>query len=80
MQQQSEQEFIPFFSLYGDDEPWPAPEPLHCEAIQARSALHNWKIRPHRHRNLHQMIFVKSGGGSMTVEDSTRQLTPPGTH
>ena len=34
----------------------PFPDVLHCESIPARASLHDWRIAPHRHHNLHQFL------------------------
>jgi AraC family transcriptional activator of pobA len=62
---------IPVYFLYGEvprrvEEPW-----LHVETIEARSARHQWKIAPHLHQVLHQLVFVSSGCG-VTVADGAR--------
>jgi AraC family transcriptional activator of pobA len=38
------------------------------EALYTRSQRHDWSIRPHRHRNLHQVFWIQQGGGTMQVE------------
>ena len=68
---------IPSFCLYGeaprdDDEPT-----LHVEPIESRSAPHHWKISPHLHRTLHQMIFVLRGRGVSLAEAATIEYSPP---
>ena len=68
---------IPSFFLYGeaprdDDEPT-----LHVEPIESRSAPHHWKISPHLHRTLHQMIFVLRGRGVSLAEAATIEYSPP---
>jgi AraC family transcriptional activator of pobA len=68
---------IPSFFLYGeaprdDDEPM-----LHVEPIEFRSAPHHWKIRPHVHRTLHQVIFVLHGRGVSLAEGIEIEYAPP---
>ena len=59
---------IPTFELYGEL-PGETALPLpHIETIAARSRLHDWDIRPHRHRALHQLLLINAGGGAVTVE------------
>jgi len=59
---------IPTFDLYGEV-PGGAALPLpHIETIAARSRLHDWDIRPHRHRTLHQLLLIGAGGGAVRVE------------
>lgn len=68
---------IPTYFLYGE-----APRPitggmLHVETIEARSAGHHWKIRPHLHHRLHQMIFVQRGHGVAFTDGVRAQYQPP---
>jgi AraC family transcriptional activator of pobA len=68
---------IPSFFLYGeaprhDDEPT-----LHVEPIEFRSAPHHWKISPHVHRTLHQLIFVLHGRGVSLTEGAILEYAPP---
>ena len=68
---------IPSFFLYGeapraDDEPT-----LHVEPIELRSAPHHWKIDPHVHRTLHQVIFVLHGRGTSVTEGVMIEYAPP---
>jgi len=52
---------IPTFKLYGEDRGWPTPDLLHWESIAQRSRQHDWVIKPHRHDNLQQLIYIESG-------------------
>ncbi|PVZ16208.1 MULTISPECIES: helix-turn-helix domain-containing protein [unclassified Pseudomonas] len=75
---------VPVFKLYGDGVDWPAPDFLHCESIPSRSRLHGWEIRPHRHADLTQLLFLRQGwadieleGQRARVEQPAVQLVPP---
>ncbi|MBJ3775797.1 helix-turn-helix domain-containing protein [Acuticoccus mangrovi] len=46
---------------------------LHAEPIFARSALHEWHIRLHRHPRLHQFLLVLRGEAELLLE---RQAVP----
>jgi AraC family transcriptional activator of pobA len=68
---------IPTYFLYGEA-PRPVAGPLlHVETIEARSAGHHWKIDPHLHQALHQLIFVLRGRGVVLVEGVRTQYRPP---
>ena len=61
------------------------PDPLHIETIAARSALHDWELAPHRHVRLHQLLLLRSGGGTLHLEGHAAPLAamslvnvPPG--
>jgi AraC family transcriptional activator of pobA len=60
---------IPVFKLYGEHEPWPTPDMMHCEPIAARSTLHNWEIRPHQHHGLFQLLYLKSGQARIRADE-----------
>ena len=68
---------IPAFFLYG--EPLRAPDEgtVHIETIEARSRLHHWKIRPHRHRDLHQVLIFWRGVCEARFDDQDRTLSGP---
>ena len=68
---------IPSFFLYGEA-PRDEDEPtLHVEPIEFRSAPHHWKIDPHVHRTLHQVIFVLHGRGVSLTEGVMVEYAPP---
>ena len=68
---------VPSFFLYGEA-PRDAGEPaLHVEPIEFRSARNHWKIQPHVHRTLHQLIFVLRGHGVSVAEGAIVQYAPP---
>jgi AraC family transcriptional regulator, transcriptional activator of pobA len=70
-------ERIPTFFLYGEA-PRGNDEPaLHVEPIEFRSAPHHWKISPHVHRTLHQVIFVRRGSGVSLAEGTLIEYHPP---
>jgi len=50
---------------------------MHCESIQARSQLHNWELKPHRHARLHQILFLTGGGGAADLDGHSHTLPPP---
>jgi AraC family transcriptional activator of pobA len=71
------------YSLFGESAS--LPDVMHCETIAARSALHGWELAPHRHARLHQLLLLRSGGGSAHLEGKAVPLqamslvnVPPG--
>lgn len=68
---------IPRYRLYGEADEERELGFLHVETITARAALHDWTIRPHRHRDLHQVMAVARGGGVMDVEGRRLTLAAP---
>jgi AraC family transcriptional activator of pobA len=59
---------IPRFFLYGEP-PRDAQERfVHVETISDRSRINDWRIQPHAHRDLHQLLVIFTGGGEMEAE------------
>jgi AraC family transcriptional activator of pobA len=68
---------IPRFFLYGEP-PRDADERfLHVETIADRSRLYEWRIRPHAHRDLHQILLIFTGGGEMQAETQRYTFQAP---
>jgi AraC family transcriptional regulator, transcriptional activator of pobA len=75
---------IPVFKLYGAGLDWPTLDLLHCESIADRSRLHDWEIRPHRHADLTQLLYVRRGWAEIEMEgirtridEAAVQVVPP---
>jgi len=68
---------IPVFRLYGESLDWPTPDLLHCETISSRSREHHWEIKPHRHADLCQLLFVYKGKAELEIEGQRTQLETP---
>lgn len=61
---------IPSYELYGEDRTWPSSEQIHVEPIAARSRLHNWEIKPHRHAGLFQLLWLRDGSALCVLDDT----------
>ncbi|MCO7514247.1 helix-turn-helix domain-containing protein [Pseudomonas guariconensis] len=75
---------VPLFQLYGENHAWPGTDLLHCESIPARSRLHHWEIKPHRHAELFQLLYVQRGQAQVEIEgkrseicEAAIQVVPP---
>lgn len=70
---------IPSFLLYGEGQAGADAHErmLHVETIAARGRFHNWKIRPHMHRNLHQLLLVHRGRGEARTDSTVSEFRPP---
>ncbi len=68
---------LPLFHLYGDPPDDSAFDFIHIETIASRSAVHDWTIRAHRHRNLFQLLLIERGGGEMGFETSLVPFSAP---
>jgi AraC family transcriptional activator of pobA len=76
---------VPAFFLYGEPLRPPDERMVHVETIASRSRQHDWNIRPHRHRDLHQVLLIQRGQVEARVDEITESLhapaivvTPPG--
>ena len=65
------------FALYGESPQESDPRFIHLEALEARSRPSNWTIRPHLHRDLHQIFLVVSGAGDISLDAERHSLSAP---
>jgi AraC family transcriptional activator of pobA len=68
---------VPVFKLYGETTAWPTPDLIHCESIPERSRLHDWEIKPHRHGDLVQLLYVQGGSAELEVEGVVNRVQQP---
>ena len=68
---------VPAFFLYGEPLRAPDGRTVHVETIAARSSLYDWKIRAHRHRDLHQVLIVWRGPIEAQLDGSKATLRGP---
>jgi AraC family transcriptional activator of pobA len=68
---------VPSFHLYGEAPRDDDAAALHIEPIEFRSAPHHWKISPHVHRTLHQLILVLRGRGASLAAGALTQYRSP---
>src|SRR5262249_1932209 len=68
---------LPLFHLYGDPPDDQAFDFVHVETLSSRSAVNNWMIQAHRHRNLFQVFLIARGGGEMSFETATIPFKAP---
>lgn len=68
---------VPTYALYGETAPSVLAEQLHCESIPARSRLHAWEIRPHRHEHFLQILYIRTGSGKVWLEAGEARVHGP---
>lgn len=68
---------MPRFFLYGEADKDVEARFIHVETIAARSRLHDWAIRPHRHSHLYQFLLMTSGAGTLRVDAVVHALKAP---
>lgn len=65
---------IPIYKLYGYGNEWTTPDPMYCETIAAQEKLHNWHVKPHKHTDLFQVLFLESGNVTVHLDGSTHAM------
>jgi len=68
---------IPDYFLYGEARRGVSGGFVHVETIEARSAGHQWKIEPHLHQTLHQVLVIARGRGIALAEGAVTHFRPP---
>ena len=72
-----QQDAVPLYSLYGEENAGEDSAFIHIESIAARSQLYAWEIDSHTHRGLLQSVIILAGGGDIHLDDMIMQATPP---
>jgi len=67
---------VPTYALYGESDHQETLHLMHCESIAARGSRHGWRIRPHQHDALFQLLHVRDGGGVTELEGEDSELGP----
>lgn len=73
----NERRSIPIFKLYGESGQWHTPDLVHSESIALRSRQHNWQIKPHRHSDLVQLLYLQQGDATAQLDGVAQPLKPP---
>jgi AraC family transcriptional activator of pobA len=68
---------IPTYALYGEHGDNSGADWIHCETIQARSRLHNYRIEPHRHERLFQILHLTDGTAVIEVDGQASEMAGP---
>ncbi|MGF1699570.1 helix-turn-helix domain-containing protein [Photobacterium makurazakiensis] len=61
---------IPQFFLYGEESDSDDSEFVHIESIAARSENRGWKIKPHRHGRLFQLLIIHAGKAEVVIDNN----------
>ena len=62
------------YAFYGEDGEPHREELLHCETLRARSLIHNWRFRPHRHHRMHQFFWINAGAGLASIDGAEHRI------
>lgn len=57
---------IPVFRLFGETAEFPGV--VHHERIRDRALLHDWRISPHRHREIVQILHMENGHADVQID------------
>lgn len=68
---------IPEYYLYGEARRRVPGRFVHVESIPTRSARHGWRIEPHLHRWMHQIVLVSAGRGVARAEGAVTHFRSP---
>lgn len=60
---------VPTYALYGETAEKYQEQWLHCESIAARSQLHDWQIKAHRHHHFFQFLHIAHGAADVFLGD-----------
>lgn len=68
---------IPRFFLYGETATGADLRFVHVETIAARSRQHDWRIAPHRHSDLFQLLLITGGGAEVRLDSRDAACAAP---
>lgn len=68
---------IPRYRLYGEPAEPAEGDFVHHETIRARAFGHGWKIEPHRHSDLRQILLILGGGGQLACDEQLIRFDAP---
>ncbi|MFB9971426.1 helix-turn-helix domain-containing protein [Pseudoroseomonas cervicalis] len=70
-------QLVPRFFLYGEAEDAADSRFLHIETIPERAGRHGWRIAPHRHPGLLQLLLATRGEGRAQFDGAEHPFTAP---
>ncbi len=69
---------VTIYALFGEDEgAVEDPEFIHIEDIKSRSRLYEWRISPHAHKRMFQVIHIVRGGVAIRMEGKASKAKGP---
>lgn len=68
---------VPNYGIYGHPYQKSAIDFLHIESLRDTQRIHDWTIRPHRHRDLTQFFFVEQGSGKIQLGEKESTIEAP---
>ena len=68
---------ISHYALYGEMLSVHDPEFVHIEDISARSLLYEWRIRPHVHKGMFQLVILRTGRVRIWLDEAVTDMQAP---
>lgn len=68
---------ISHYALYGELRSDQDPDFVHIEDISARSILYEWRIRPHTHKGMFQLLVLRTGRTKVWLDESVSEVEAP---
>jgi AraC family transcriptional activator of pobA len=68
---------ISHYALYGELLSVHDPEFVHIEDISARSLLYEWRIRPHVHHGMFQLVILRTGRVRVWLDEAVSEMQAP---
>lgn len=68
---------VPAYDLYGEHDEQQRRDLFHCETIRIRSQRYQWRISPHHHPALSQVLFISSGQVDLRLGTRDQTLEGP---
>ncbi|MEM6677354.1 MAG: helix-turn-helix domain-containing protein [Pseudomonadota bacterium] len=68
---------IPSFRLYGEAQQTGLPDLIHVETLKDRSQHHDWRIQPHRHHDLFQIMHFQTTDVGVELDGATTRVPAP---
>lgn len=68
---------ISHYALYGELLSAHDPEFVHIEDISARSLLYEWRIRPHVHNRMFQLVILRTGKVRVWLDETVTEMQAP---
>jgi AraC family transcriptional regulator, transcriptional activator of pobA len=68
---------ISHYALYGELLSADDPEFVHIEDISARSLLYEWRIRPHVHTGMFQLVILRTGKAKIWLDEKVTEMQSP---
>lgn len=65
------------YALFGEAQSRDDPDFVHIETIKTRSRLYDWRISPHTHQRMFQLVHIASGTAEVRLDRALSTVTGP---